>query len=69
MKKLYECLPVGERAWLARVAFIAAAIWITAVVSVAITPTTDDMHPLSDTLADTLGADALAVLDLSTVPK
>ena len=22
MKKLYECMPVGERAWLARVAFI-----------------------------------------------
>lgn len=45
-------MPVGERAWLARVAFMAAAIWIGVLVSVALTSGTEDMHPLSEPLSD-----------------
>ena len=43
MKKLYECMPVGERAWLARVAGIGAVLWIGMIVAIALAPATDDV--------------------------
>ena len=44
MKKLYECMPVGERAWLARVAFLGAVLWIGIIVAVALAPTVDEIE-------------------------
>ena len=43
MKKLYECMPVGERAWLARVAVAGALLWIGMIIAVAVAPATDDV--------------------------
>ena len=47
MKKLYECMPVGERAWLARVAFIGALLWVGMVVAVALAPAAEEIESAS----------------------
>ena len=47
MKKLYECMPVGERAWLARVALLGAVLWIGIIVAVALAPTAEEIESAS----------------------
>ena len=47
MKKLYECMPVGERAWLARVAFIGALLWVGMIVAVALAPAVEQIESAS----------------------
>jgi len=47
VKKLYECMPVGERAWLARVAFIGVLLWVGMIVAVVLSPTADEMESAS----------------------
>ena len=44
MKKLYECMPVGERAWLARVAFIGTLLWVGMIVAVALAPAAEQIE-------------------------
>ena len=44
MKKLYQCMPVGERAWLARVAIVGAVLWMGMIIAVAFAPASDDMR-------------------------
>jgi hypothetical protein len=44
MKKLYQCMPVGERAWLARVAIVGAVLWMGMIIAVALAPASDDMR-------------------------
>lgn len=43
MKNLYQCMPAGERAWLARVAVIGAVLCFGTIVAVALAPATDDV--------------------------
>ena len=47
MKKLYQCMPVGERAWLARVAFIGALLWVGMIVAVALAPAAEEIDSAS----------------------
>ena len=47
MRKLYECMPVGERAWLARVAFIGALLWVGMIVAVALAPAAEQIEAAS----------------------
>ena len=47
MKKLYQCMPVGERAWLARVAFIGALLWVGMIVAVALAPAAEQIESAS----------------------
>ena len=47
MKKLYECMPVGERAWLARVAFIGTLLWVGMIVAVALAPAVEEIESAS----------------------
>jgi hypothetical protein len=43
MKNLYQCMPAGERAWLARVAAIGAVLLIGTIVAVALAPASSDV--------------------------
>lgn len=47
MKKLYECMPARERAWLARVAFLAAVLWLGVIAAVALAPSVGDSQTQS----------------------
>ncbi len=47
MKKLYECMPVGERAWLTRVALIGALLWVGMIVAVALAPAAEQIESAS----------------------
>ena len=58
LKKLYECMPTEERAWLARVALLACVLLIGVIATAALASSAEDMetHSLSDPLGDAVGS-------------
>jgi len=47
VKKLYQCMPVNDRAWLARVAFVGTLLWVGMIVAVALAPAPEPMESAS----------------------